>query len=234
VSSWQRSLHVPAHDGEVNRPIVRSRPRTLAVSIDPPELSATLLDPHGGVLAGPMATTGHLSALWEMVESLGEFDRISAGYAGAVHDGVAVNGAWTGFALERELAAQSMRPARAIGMAEIAIPVDGVGVEVALSFGETLGSSLYVHGIAVPVELGAHVFKKKKTYTEYVGGDAFADLGRKKWNKRAHRVIDAALKLFSPRRLYVGGRDGRFIYGDLPSSVTIVPMSLVGALGLWE
>ncbi|MEO9158505.1 MAG: hypothetical protein ABI591_23020 [Kofleriaceae bacterium] len=227
----------------MDRPSIASRPRTLAVSIDPPELAATLLGPNGAVLAGPAhASVGDephevLRSLWQLVESLGEFDRISAGYAGAVHDGVTsgANG-WEQFGLEAALAAESLRPARAISTAELAITVEGVGVELALTLGERFTSALYVHGIALPsFELGRHRFRKQLSYADYVTGDAFARLGRKKWNKRVHRVIAEVLAVWNPRRLYLGGRDARLIYGELPDHVVIVTASpLAGALELWR
>ena len=225
------------------RPSIASRPRTLAVSIDPPELAATLLGPDGAVVAGParaaVADEPHdvLRSLWALVESLGEFDRISAGYAGAVRDGVTsgTNG-WNDFALEAALAAESLRPARAISTAELAVTVEGIGVELALTIGERFTSALYVHGIALPnFELGRHRFRKKLSYAEYVAGDAFTQLGRKKWNKRVHRVIEEVLAVWNPRRLYLGGRDARLIYGELPEHVVVVTASpLAGALELWR
>jgi polyphosphate glucokinase len=231
------------YDAIVDRPSIASRPRTLAVSIDPPELAATLLGPNGAVLAGPahaaVGTEPHevLRSLWQLVESLGEFDRISVGYAGAVLDGVTRgDGAWDQFALEAALTAESLRPARAISTAELAITVEGVGVELALTIGERFTSALYVHGIALPgFELGRHRFRKKLSYADYVAGTAFTELGRKKWNKRVHRVIEATLATFNPRRLYLGGRDARLIYGELPEHVVIVTASpLAGALELWR
>jgi polyphosphate glucokinase len=227
----------------VDRPLVASRPRTLAVSIDPPELAATLLGPNGAVLAGPAhasvddAPTEVLRSLWKLVESLGEFDRISVGYAGAVRDGVTQGaGGWDQFALEAALAAESLRPARAISTAELAISVEGVGVELALTLGDKFVSALYVHGIALPgFELGRHRFRKKQSYADYIAGDAFAQLGRKKWNQRAHRVIAEVLAVWKPRRLYLGGRDARLIYDELPANVVIVTASpLAGALELWR
>jgi polyphosphate glucokinase len=225
----------------VNRPSVSSRPRTLAVTIEPPDVAATLLGPNGAVLAGPASASAQgpedsLKTLWSLVESLGEFDRISVGFGGVVKDGVTYGEGWDAFALEAQLAAESLRPARAISTSELAISVEGVGVELALTIGEKLTSACYIHGIALPnFELGRHAFRKKLTYAEYVAGDAVTALGRKKWNKRIHRVIDEVLAVWNPRRLYLGGRDARVIYGELPEHVVIVTgSSLAGALELWR
>ena len=232
------------YDAGVNRPSIASRPRTLAVSIDPPELAATLLGPNGAVLAGPAHASlpdaqphDVLRSLWQLVESLGEFDRISVGFAGAVHAGVTSgSNGWDQFALEAALAAERLRPARAISTAELAITVEGVGVELALTIGERFTSALYVHGIALPsFELGRHRFRKKLSYADYIAGDTFTQLGRKKWNKRVHRVIEEVLAVWNPRRLYLGGRDARLIYGELPEHVVIVTATaLAGALELWR
>ncbi|MFT3700361.1 MAG: hypothetical protein QM831_44865 [Kofleriaceae bacterium] len=204
----------------MDRPIISSRPRTLAVMLDLPEVTATILDPNGAIVAGPSTAQGDIHSLIPLVEQLGDFDRVSAGFVGT----------WD--TLERELEAMLMRPTRAIELSNLEIAVDGVGVELAISLNETFGAKLYMHGIAIPIELHAHPFRKKQSYGEYL--TSFDELGRKKWNKRVHKVIAQLHETFTPRVLYVGGRDARLIYGDVADNTRIITRSFTGALELWR
>lgn len=204
----------------MERPIISSRPRTLAVMLDLPELTATILDPNGAIVAGPETAHGDMRALIPLVEQLGDFDRVSAGFVG------------TNDTIERDLEAMLMRPVRAIELSNLEIAVEGTGIELAITLGETFTAHLYVHGIAIPLALQDHPFRKKQTYGEYL--TSYDELGRKKWNKRVHRVIAQLQDTFRPRILYVGGRDARLIYGEQAENVRVITRSFTGALELWR
>ena len=235
---------------ELARPIVSSRPRTLVVAIDPPELVATLIAPTGAVIgtavrapvsdgAEPAAV---LDSVWMLAEELGEFDRVTVGYPGSVAGGVTARAAglgeaWSRFDLATALARQSLRPARVVDDAELVAhsAIAGAGVELVITIGARFTASLLLDGKPLPgFDLGAHRFRKKATYADYVAGEAFEKHGRKKWNARVHKMIAALLATFAPTRLYLGGRDARFIYGELPANVEVLgPPSLAAALWLW-
>ena len=111
------------------------------------------------------------------------------------------------------------------------------GVELVVTLGARFGSALFIDGAPAPgFELGRHRLRKGLTYAEYLAGDAANRLGRRKWNKRAHRAIDEILTTFDPRRLYLTGRDAALVHGDLPAHVELVTddRTLAGALALWR
>lgn len=222
----------------VDRPTIASRPRTLVVALDA-DLTATLLDPTGAVVAGPARTILPpaaepelvLKLLWSLVETLDEYDRTTF----VIHPSPSLAAGWD--AIEPLLATQSMRPVRVVRAAELfALPViHGVGTEMVLTLGPTFGAALFVGGREVVMDLGAHPFRKKASYAEYIGGNAWAKQGRKKWNKRVQRVLGVVLDVFKPDRLYLTGRDAATVSGELPANVSIVPdRSLQAALAVWS
>jgi polyphosphate glucokinase len=235
----------------LDRPLVSSRPRTLVVAIDPPEVVATLIAPTGAVIGTAVRATladdaepaQVLPAIWTLAEELGELDRVTVGFPGAVVGGVThraagLGPAWDGFDLAAALQQQSLRPARVVDDADLVAhaAIAGVGVELVVTIGARFAAKLLLDGKPLPgFALGAHRFRKKATYADYIAGDAFAKHGRKKWNARVRKVIASLLATFAPTRLYVGGRDARFIYGELPPNVEVLgPPSLAAALWLWE
>jgi len=213
----------------VDRPVVASRPRTLVVALDPPSLAAAIVAPDGAVHAEErVAVAGDLDAslrtLWEVVERLGEFDRISAGCDHCDEH-----------ALAKTLQRQSFRPARVASLAELSVAIEHTGVELVLTLDEEFSAALFLHGARAPqFALGRARFRKKETYAEYVSSAAYAQHGRKKWNKRVHRVLGELIEVYAPHRIYLTGRDARMIYGELPPNVTIATgATTTAALALW-
>jgi hypothetical protein len=213
----------------VNRPVVASRPRTLVVTLEPPALAAAIVAPDGAVHAEErVAVAGGLDAslrvLWEVVERLGDFDRISAGCDDCDEE-----------VLAKTLQRQSFRPARVASLAELAVAIEHTGVELVLTLDETFGAALFLHGARAPnFALGRARFRKKETYAEYISAAAYATYGRKRWNKRVHRVLGELAEVYAPHRIYMAGRDARLIYGELPPNVTIATAAATSAaLALW-
>jgi polyphosphate glucokinase len=205
----------------------------LVVAIEPGELAAILIGPWAEPITAwarvPLPLTSSdtaVRALWELVETLGEFDRISA----------AVGPDVSHTELAERLARESLRPARVVGELSSPYVIESHGVELVIALGAHFGSSLFVDGVPVPgFALGNHRLRKGMTYAEYLGGDAADRLGRRKWNDRAQRAIREVVATFHPRRVYLVGRDAALVHGDLPDCVECVrdDQRLVGALALW-
>ena len=106
-----------------------------------------------------------------------------------------------------------------------------------ITLGTGMGCALYMDGKYVPnLELAHHPFKGKATYEDYVGAKAFAEVGKKKWNKRVQRVIEQIEPIWNPRRLYLGGGNAKHLRIDLPSNARITDnvAGLLGGIALWE
>jgi polyphosphate glucokinase len=238
------TTHTPA-SAKTNSPI------TLAIDIGGSGLKAMLLDPAGKPasererVVTPAIPTPELvlKALDELRSHLAGFDRVSAGFPGVVKKGVtytAVNlhPAWMGFPLQAELEKRWKKPVRVANDAAVQGygAVKGEGVELALTLGTGMGSSLFTDGHLCPgLELGHHPWRKK-TYEDYLGRRGLDKYGKKTWNKLLKEAIAQTLATFNWDHLYLGGGNTKKIDFELPKDVTIVSneAGLLGGVALWR
>ena len=229
-----------------------SGPRTLCIDVGGTGLKALILDARGSPVTDRVrvetprpATPGRiLRALWEIVEPLGPFDRVSVGFPGVVVEGVTrtahnLHPTWKGFHLARALEDLLRRPVRVLNDAGVQGygVVEGKGVEMLLTLGTGMGCALYNDGVYVPnLELAHHPFRKGKTYEDYVGAKALEKLGKKRWNRHVARVIAQVLPIWNPRHLYIGGGNAKHLRIPLPPGVTLVAnvAGLLGGIALWR
>jgi polyphosphate glucokinase len=226
--------------------------RTLAIDIGGTGLKALVLGPDGAALTErarvatprPATPTAVLRALWSLIESLGEFDRVSVGFPGIVVDGVTrtapnLHDDWQGFALGKAVADAVRRPVRVLNDAGVQgyAVIEGKGLEMVLTLGTGLGCALDIDGRYVPnLELAHHPFGNGKTYEQYLGAKAMKKIGKKKWNKRVREVIEQVLPIWNPHKLYLGGGNAKHLRIDLPPNVAITPniAGLLGGVALWH
>jgi polyphosphate glucokinase len=226
--------------------------RTLAIDIGGTGLKALILGPDGTALTErarvptpkPATPEAVLTALWLLVEPLGEYDRISVGFPGVVMDGVIrtapnLHHAWDDFPLSRALGDKLKKPARVLNDAGVQGygVIAGKGLEMVLTLGTGLGCAVYMDGRYVPnLELAHHPFRKGKTYEDYVGAKAMKRVGKKKWNKRVSRVIDQVLPIWNPHKLYLGGGNAKHLTIPLPANVEVSSnlAGLLGGIALWH
>jgi polyphosphate glucokinase len=227
-------------------------PLTLAIDIGGTGLKATVLDAGGLPIEGsdrvltprPATPEAILEALSKLVAPLGAFDRVSAGFPGIVRDGVVktapnLDPSWDGVPLASRLARLMKRPARVLndaGVQGLGV-IQGVGVEMILTFGTGLGSGLFYEGTYVPnLELGHHPFRKGKTYEDYLGHGGLASDGLKKWNRHITRALEQIDPTWNPDRIYLGGGNSKHITIELPAHVSIASNTagLLGGIALWD
>src|SRR5579884_3293884 len=213
--------------------------RTLAVDVGGTGVKAMLLNSKGRPISErqrvdtprPATTEAVLAAIDSIVQPLGEFERASIGFPGVVKRGVThtahnLDPSWIGFDLERVLARKWKRPVRVANDASVQgyAAIRGKGVEVVITLGTGMGSSLFTDGHLVPgLELAHHPWKKKRTYEEFLGREGYRKLGRKRWNKHLEKAIDQIEALFNYDHLYLGGGNATKIDFPLPTRVTRVP-----------
>lgn len=227
--------------------------RTLSIDIGGTGLKCSVLDGAGAMLHAkvwqatpdPCPPATMLAELKAMAASLGEFDRISAGFPGAVRNGRVITAPhfpdpqWPGFDLAAALADVLGKPARVLNDAEVQGygVISGQGLEFVLTLGTGAGTALFSDGVLAPhMEFAHHPVHANKTYNEYVGRDALAKVGRKKWNKRVHRVIAILDALVHYDHLYIGGGNGVKVHDPLPDNASIVPndAGITGGIALWR
>jgi polyphosphate glucokinase len=225
--------------------------RTLSIDIGGTGLKALVLGPDGEPVTDrvrvetprPATPRAVLRAIVALVEPLGNFHRVSAGFPGVVVEGVTRSAAnlhdtWHGFDLARALADCIGRPARVLNDVGVQghAAIEGVGVEMVLTLGTGFGCALFHRGIYVPnLELAHHTFKNNRTYEDYLGARALEKSGKKKWNKRLGEAIDQIDRVWNPDRIYIGGGNAKHVRVALPPHVKVV--GNIGGLGgamLWR
>lgn len=229
-----------------------SHPRTLAIDIGGSGLKMLTLGPAGELASGrlrcrtprPAMPRDVLGVLADMAVRQPDFDRVAVGFPGVVRDGVALTAAnlhadWIGFNLASALREITGKPARVANDADVQglAVIEGVGVEFVLTLGTGLGSALYVDGALVPnLEIAHHVFRKNRTYEEYLGLKALKRHRKAKWNRLLREAVDQLARTFNYRRLYIGGGNAKRVLKGLPENVQIVSnvAGLLGCIRLWN
>ncbi|MDD2876271.1 MAG: ROK family protein [Acidiphilium sp.] len=232
---------------------VASDPRTLCIDIGGSHIKAALVAPDGALLTNyeriitpvgspPAVVVDTIDAL---IAPLGDFDRISTGFPGAVRDGIVLTApnlgtaAWHGFKLAERLSARLGRPARLANDATVQGlgAISGRGLECTITLGTGMGFALFVDGEATPhLEMGQHNAYKKRSYDEFVGHAALERVGLRKWNKQVLHTIDALRVLVNFDILYIGGGNAIAVNFDIPADVHLVSneTGVTGGVRLWD
>lgn len=230
--------------------VAAGKRRTLAIDIGGTGLKASILDEKGTMLTErvrvatpPMCPPDlMIKTLVKLVASLPNYDRVSVGFPGVVRRGVVLtahnlgDAAWKGFALDEALGKALKKPVRALNDADIQGlgAIKGKGVEVVITLGTGLGSSIFEDGhISTHLELAHHPFRKGETYEEQLGNFAFKKAGKKKWKQRVALAIEALRSLTTFDHLYIGGGNAKHMAGDLPADVSTVSNDLGMSGGIW-
>ena len=226
-------------------------PITMAIDIGGSGLKAMLLDPAGKPVsdrvrvATPATPTPRavLKGLDVLAQQLKKFDRVSVGFPGVVKKGVLYSAfnlhpLWLGFPMQAELEKRWKKPARVANDAAVQGygAIKGDGVEMMITLGTGMGSSLFTDGHLCPgLELGHHPWRKK-TYEDYLGRRGLDRYGKRHWNHLLELAIDQSSKTFNWDHLYIGGGNTKKITIKLPKNVKIVSneTGILGGVALWQ
>lgn len=176
-----------------------------------------------------------IKAIEKLAKDAGPFQRISVGFPGVVRGGVvadAVNLArhWKDFHLAKALETKFKKPVRVANDADVQGfgAISGKGVELVITLGTGVGSSLFIDGRLVPnVEVGKAKLRDEELQR----------IGKKRWNRRLVKLVSKLENTFHYDRLYIGGGNADKVdIGLLPANVTIVSNlnGLVGGIALWN
>lgn len=227
-------------------------PTTLAIDIGGSGLKAMLLDVAGKPLSErqrvdtPAVPTPNLvlKGLDELRKQFATFDRVSVGFPGVIKRGTTwtaanLNPAWVGYPLQSELEKLWKKPVRVANDAAVQGygAIKGNGVELTLTLGTGLGSSLFTDGRLCPgLELAHHPWRKGKTYEDFLGRRGLDKYGKERWNALLERAIDQTAKLFNWDYLYIGGGNTKKIEFEMPKNVKVVSneTGLLGGVALWR
>ncbi len=235
-------------------------PFTLALDIGGTGLKASILNNKGAMLTERLRILTPencppqlmLSKLKELVALIPPtapaYDRISVGFPGVVRDGKVYTAhnlgtkPWVNFDLAKAVQKQFGKPCRLIndadlqGLAAVG-KFGGKGVEMVITLGTGLGSSLFENGRLLPhMEFAHHPFRHDETYEEQLGDVAREAVGKKRWNKRVRIAVTTLRQLLNFDHLYIGGGNAEKITVFLPADVSIIPntLGMIGGIYLWK
>lgn len=233
-------------------PSAKGKVITLAIDVGGTGIKGCLLDERGKPISErerletphPATPVAMLKIIDIIVKQLGPFDRASVGFPGVVKNGRTLTAhnldqKWVGFELGNVLSRRWKRPVRVANDAAVQglAAIRGKGVELVLTLGTGLGSSLYIDGRLVPgLELAHHPWRKEKTYEDYLGKKGFLKHGRKRWNKLVQKALPQIESLFNFDHLFIGGGNATKVDFELPKNVTLIPNEdgLLGGVALWR
>lgn len=228
----------------------KTQPHTLAIDIGGTGLKASVLDCEGAMLterirvATPPQCPPALmvKTLVKLVKSLPAYERVSVGFPGVVRRGKIITAhnlgtkAWKGFDLDTALEKALGKPVRILNDADIQGlgAISGKGVEMVITLGTGLGSSLAEDGrLSCHLELAHHPFRKGETYEEQLGNAALEKAGKGRWNRRVQKAIESLRALTTFDHLYIGGGNAKAIRFKLPKDVSVVSNDLGMRGGIW-
>lgn len=217
--------------------------RTFVIDIGGTGIKALMLneigEPVGERLRVPTPVTktpaAIIKAIKGLVKQAGKFDRISVGVPGTVRAGVTtgvvnLGTEWDHFHLTKTLSTTFGKAVRAANDADMQGfgAISGSGVELVLTLGTGVGSSMFVDGRLVPnVRVGKNKLRKAE----------LKRIGKKRWNRRLGNLVAKLERMFQYDRLYIGGGNAAMVdISLLPGNVTIVSNlnGLLGGIALWQ
>jgi polyphosphate glucokinase len=253
---WQRPrqpMKTKSTEGRANATARATDRLTLSIDVGGTNIKASVVDRTGKMVARrvevatprPATPKMVLDSIADIVPKLPTFSRISAGFPGVVKSGRVLTAPnlgtrdWRGFDLAAALEMRFMAPARVLNDAAVQGlgVVQGRGLECVLTLGTGVGCALYrERRLILPLELGQHIARGKKTYDEYLGNGALEAHGRAKWNRRLSKALERVQTLVNYDVLYLGGGNARQVELDLPENVRIVSniAGITGGIRLWD
>lgn len=205
----------------------------------------------------PFSPSNLVLLIEKVFKEFSPIDRVVVGIPGMVRQGIvvttphyqnisgprskvdtALKQAWDGFNAKEAIYSKLKTEAIVLNDAQLhgLGVIQGVGVEVVLTFGTGLGYALFVDGQLTPhFELSRSPIGINNIYDEYIGEKERLRFGDYWWSRRVLRLIRKLEPVFKWDRLYLGGgnalRLAKRIQAKLPSNVKIEKnaAALIGA-----
>jgi polyphosphate glucokinase len=166
------------------------------------------------------------------------YTAVSIGYPGiVVHGKIMVEPhnlgrGWVGFNFREAFG----RPTRIINDAAMqAIGSYEGGRMLFLGLGTGLGSAMIVDGVVEPMELAHMMYKKGKTYEDYVGDAGRRRLGPKKWRRAVEDVVAQLRTILEADYVVLGGGNARKLK-KMPKGARLGnnDFAFIGGFRLWR
>src|SRR5262245_848958 len=165
-----------------------------------------------------------------------EYGSVSVGVPAPVlgnrvmHEPVNLGPGWVGFGFESAFG----KPTKVLNDAAMQAfgSYDG-GRMLFLGLGTGLGSTMVVDGMIEPMELG-HLPYRKHTFEDYVGERGRKRLGKKRWKKAVHDVVEHLSAALEPEYVVLGGGNAERL-DELPRNTRLGHNedAFLGGFRLW-
>jgi predicted NBD/HSP70 family sugar kinase len=166
------------------------------------------------------------------------YDAVSIGFPGAVKDGRPAHeprnlgGGWVRFDYRKAFG----KPVKIVNDAAMqALGAYQGGRMLFLGLGTGLGSALIAEGVLMPMELAHIPYRGGKTYEDFVGQRGLERLGRRKWTRHVHRVVEILRHGLQADQVVLGGGQTKELK-ELPPRVRLGnnQHAILGGLRLWD
>jgi len=188
--------------------------------------------------SGKTMTAARMAAAVRKVIVAWKYDAVSIGYPGVVkngrpaHEPHNLSGGWMRFDFGKAFGA----PVKMVNDAAMqALGAYAGGRMLFLGLGTGLGSALVADGVLVPLELAHLPYRHGRTYEDYVGLRGLKRLGRRKWTRHAHRVIELLQAGLRADYVVLGGGQVKKLT-SMPRGVRLGDNhdAILGGLRLWD
>jgi hypothetical protein len=143
-----------------------------------------------------------------------KYDAVSIGYPGAVVHGRPIieprhlGSGWLGFDFTKAFG----RPVKIVNDAAMqALGSYKGGRMLFLGLGTGLGSALIVDNVLEPMELAHLLFKKGRSYEDYVGLAGLKRLGKRKWRRQVKEVVQQLRSAVQADYVVLGGGNAKLL-----------------------
>ena len=188
--------------------------------------------------SGSEMTAARMAADVQKAVAGWKYDVISIGYPGAVKNGRPAReprnlaGGWMRFDYRKAFG----KPVKIVNDAAMqALGAYRGGRMLFLGLGTGLGSALVAEGVLMPMELAHLPYREGKTYEDYVGERGLLCLGKKKWTRHVHKVVELLKAGLQADYVVLGGGQTKRLK-ELPPGVRLGnnQHAILGGLRLWD
>lgn len=188
--------------------------------------------------SGPTMTASKMVSVVKQNVKDWDFDCISLGYPGPIINGHPLRephnlgGGWMRFDFQKAFGC----PVKVTNDAAMqALGSYEGGRMLFLGLGTGLGSAMMVDGILEPMELAHLIFKKGKTYEDYLGLRGLERMGKKKWRRYVAEVVETLKNALEADYVVLGGGNNKKLK-EIPKDARLGKNenAFVGGFRLWE
>jgi polyphosphate glucokinase len=188
--------------------------------------------------SGPEMSAALMVKQVQQVTKDWDYDVISLGYPGPIINGRPLRephnlgGGWMNFNFSKAFG----RPVKIINDASMqALGSYQGGRMLFLGLGTGLGSAMIVEGALQPMELAHLLYRKGKTYEDYIGLRGLERLGKKKWRRHVAKIVELLKEALDADYVIIGGGNAKKLKTIPPGArLGTNANAFLGGFRLWK